>query len=90
MSLTDVNAIRWRRSSYSNQDGGQCVEAAARWRKSTYSNSDGGQCLEVATDSGQRAVPVRDSKIPHGPVLVFPAPAFTAFVQAVQSDAFGV
>ncbi|MFD9904822.1 DUF397 domain-containing protein [Streptomyces sp. NPDC059063] len=24
----DVNTVRWRRSSYSNQDGGNCVEWA--------------------------------------------------------------
>ncbi|MEW1722829.1 DUF397 domain-containing protein [Streptomyces sp. NPDC093109] len=91
-STADPSDIRWRRSTYSNQDGGQCVEAAARWRKSTYSNSDGGECLEVAADdngNAQRAVPVRDSKNPHGPVLVFPAPAFTAFVQAVQAGTYG-
>ncbi|MEV3855339.1 DUF397 domain-containing protein [Streptomyces sp. NPDC050095] len=24
----DLNAVRWRKSSYSNQDGGDCVEVA--------------------------------------------------------------
>jgi hypothetical protein len=41
----------WRKSSYSNGEGGNCVEVgydfpgAARWRKSTYSNGDGGNCV---------------------------------------------
>ncbi|MFJ2193374.1 DUF397 domain-containing protein [Kitasatospora sp. NPDC087861] len=31
------------------------------------------------------AVPVRDSKDPHGPALVFPAAAWGAFIAAVRS-----
>ncbi|MFD0402297.1 DUF397 domain-containing protein [Kitasatospora sp. NPDC127121] len=33
-------------------------------------------------------VPVRDSKDPHGPVLVFPAVAWEAFVSAVREGDF--
>jgi hypothetical protein len=29
-------------------------------------------------------VPVRDSKVPHGPVLVFPAGGWASFVAAVR------
>jgi len=39
----------WRKSSYSNGNGGHCVEVSATWRKSTYSNANGGHCVEVAT-----------------------------------------
>lgn len=63
----DLSGARWRKSSYSNGSGGDCVEiaeafpGAARWTKSTYSNGDGGLCVEVA--QGHPAlVPVRDSK----------------------------
>lgn len=28
MRALDLNAATWRRSSYSNQDGGQCLEVA--------------------------------------------------------------
>ncbi|MFD3411806.1 DUF397 domain-containing protein [Streptomyces cyaneofuscatus] len=28
MRVLDLNAATWRRSSYSNQDGGQCLEVA--------------------------------------------------------------
>jgi len=52
--------------------------SAARWRKSTYSNGTGGECLEVA-DGVTGIVPVRDSKVPNGPVLLLPAPAWSAF-----------
>lgn len=49
------------------------------WRKSSY--SDGGQnnCVEVA-DNLPTAVPVRDSKFPHGPVLCFRPEVWTAFL----------
>ncbi|MEU3351724.1 DUF397 domain-containing protein [Streptomyces sp. NPDC037389] len=50
----------------------------ACWRKSSYSNSDGGNCLEIA-DNIPGAVPVRDSKDPGGPVLVFTPAAWAAF-----------
>ncbi|WP_406094966.1 DUF397 domain-containing protein [Kitasatospora purpeofusca] len=57
------------------------------WRKSSYSDN-GGQCVEVAPDI-PGLVPVRDSKDPEGPALVFPATAWSAFVAAVQAGEFG-
>ncbi|GHE41185.1 MULTISPECIES: DUF397 domain-containing protein [Streptomyces] len=56
--------------------------SVAAWRKSSYSNPDGGACLEVADGFGA-LVPVRDSKTPHGPVLLFPANRWADFVGAV-------
>jgi hypothetical protein len=40
--------MTWRKSSYSNSNGGDCVEVGV-WRKSSYSNVNGGDCVEVAT-----------------------------------------
>ncbi|MER6360110.1 DUF397 domain-containing protein [Kitasatospora sp. NPDC001527] len=57
------------------------------WHKSSYS-TQGGNCVEVA-EGAVHAIPVRDSKDPEGPVLVFPADAWTAFVTAVRSGEFG-
>jgi hypothetical protein len=80
----------WRKSSYSNGEGGNCVEVgydfpgAARWRKSTYSNGDGGNCVEVA-DGVPGVVPVRDSKVTGGPVVVVGAGAWAAFVRSVRA-----
>ncbi|MCZ7434171.1 DUF397 domain-containing protein [Streptomyces sp. WMMC1477] len=54
------------------------------WRKSSYSNQDGGECVEVSDDLSA-VVPVRDSKTPRGPVLVFPEGGWTSFVGAVKS-----
>ncbi|MER6497969.1 DUF397 domain-containing protein [Streptomyces sp. NPDC001455] len=53
------------------------------WRKSSYSNSDGGACVEVA-DGFAALVPVRDSKVARGPVLVFQAVGWSTFVSAVK------
>ncbi|MGW1204529.1 DUF397 domain-containing protein [Streptomyces cyaneofuscatus] len=53
------------------------------WRKSSYSNSDGGDCVEVSDDF-PGVVPVRDSKQPEGPAVVFGASAWTAFVDGVR------
>lgn len=58
------------------------------WRKSSYSGSNAGDCIEVALGFLPSAVPVRDSKDPHGPVLVFPAPAWDSFLSAVRSGDF--
>ncbi|MBZ6133923.1 DUF397 domain-containing protein [Streptomyces olivaceus] len=56
------------------------------WRKSSYSGSgDGNACVEVALDHPHIAV--RDSKTPIRAVLTFPAPAFTAFLDALKADA---
>ncbi|MFC7794882.1 DUF397 domain-containing protein [Streptomyces cinereoruber] len=60
--------------------------SAASWRKSSYSNSDGGECVEVSDDFAPLVVPVRDSKTPHGPALVFPAGGWSSFVAAVKGE----
>jgi hypothetical protein len=82
MRECDLSNARWTKSSYSNGSGGDCVEVAydfpgaARWRKSTYSNGDGGNCVEVA-------VPVRDSKVADGPVVLVGPAAWGAFVRGL-------
>ncbi|MDT0463490.1 DUF397 domain-containing protein [Streptomyces gibsoniae] len=91
MRAIDLSTATWRKSSYSNPDGGACLEvsddflAGADWGKSSYSNSDGGQCVEVAQDLPS-VVPVRDSKVPARGTLVFEAAAWVAFVEAVRRD----
>ncbi|WP_438486054.1 DUF397 domain-containing protein [Streptomyces sp. S186] len=57
--------------------------SAAEWRKSSYSNKEGGNCVEVA-DGRPGVVPVRDSKDPEGPVLVFRARVWDAFIGALK------
>lgn len=55
---------------------------AAIWRKSSY--SDGGQtnCVELA-DNCPGIVPVRDSKLPDSPILVFGASPWASFLTYV-------
>ncbi|MFD7937427.1 DUF397 domain-containing protein [Streptomyces sp. NPDC059755] len=55
------------------------------WYKSSYSGADNGDCLEVADDH-PTLVPVRDSKAPLGPRLVFRAEAWSAFVENLKVD----
>ncbi|MFE7661537.1 DUF397 domain-containing protein [Streptomyces celluloflavus] len=57
------------------------------WRKSSYSSDNGGDCLEVA-DGFLGVVPVRDSKDPHGPALVFRAGGWASFVSSVKGGEF--
>ncbi|MFD0003692.1 DUF397 domain-containing protein [Streptomyces sp. NPDC127178] len=55
------------------------------WRKSSHSDNNAGSCLEVL-DNHPSGVPVRDSKVPHGPALVFSAANWSAFLTAVKES----
>jgi hypothetical protein len=61
--------------------------STAVWRKSSYSNGEGGNCIEIA-DGFMGVVPVRDSKDPEGPALVFPAESWASFIASVKGRAF--
>ncbi|GEC08989.1 toxin [Streptomyces spinoverrucosus] len=74
--------VQWRKSSYSSDQGGNCVECASvglAWRKSTYSGDQGGNCIEVA-EAPCATIAIRDSKTPTGPMLTVDPAAFTTFV----------
>ena len=58
--------------------------STASWRKSSWSNANG--CVEVAFVQGQ--VAVRDSKQLGGPVLVFTAHEWEAFLSGARSGEF--
>ncbi|MFE0187187.1 DUF397 domain-containing protein [Streptomyces sp. NPDC058989] len=59
------------------------------WRKSSYSDGGADNCVEVA-DGLPAIVPVRDSKnLPAGPVLLFPAGAWSAFIRTVKAGRLG-
>ncbi|MGW7085161.1 DUF397 domain-containing protein [Streptomyces sp. NPDC054871] len=76
--------VLWRKSSYSSDTGGECIECApltgTAWRKSTYSGSSGGECVEFAPREG--GIALRDSKNPEGPAFTISPGAFARFVQA--------
>ena len=81
----DLSTATWHKSTYSGGDGGNCLEVGT-WRKSTHSDASSGNCLEVA-DGLPDVVPVRDSKVPGGPAILFRAGAWAAFVTALQAVA---
>jgi hypothetical protein len=56
----------------------------AQWRKSSYSDDNGGSCVEVA-DGLPGVIPVRDSKVPTGPILVIGSVAWTEFIGTVTA-----
>ncbi|WSN71821.1 DUF397 domain-containing protein [Streptomyces sp. NBC_01361] len=57
--------------------------STAVWRKSTFSEGGANDCVEVA-DNYPGVVPVRDSKRPQGPALVFGVGACAAFVGDIR------
>ncbi|TJZ50363.1 DUF397 domain-containing protein [Streptomyces piniterrae] len=85
----DLTRAQWIKSSYSDASGGDCIEFSRdfAWIKSSYSDGSGGQCIEIAPGL-QGVVPVRDSKNPDGPALVFPAAGWSSFVTAVKGGEF--
>ncbi|WP_461065795.1 DUF397 domain-containing protein [Streptomyces pseudoechinosporeus] len=88
MDRIDLSTATWIRSSYSGNDGGNCLEMAT-WIKSSYSGTNGGDCIEVAPDF-PAVVPVRDSKTPDGPVLLINRSAWSSFVSAVREPELNV
>ncbi|WP_235029262.1 DUF397 domain-containing protein [Streptomyces sp. 3213.3] len=58
--------IQWRKSSYSGDQGGDCVEIAETPR--------------LATPTTPTTLLIRDSKTPAGPILTLDPAAFTTFV----------
>ncbi|MGA5900130.1 DUF397 domain-containing protein [Streptomyces venetus] len=81
--------VQWRKSSYSSDQGGNCVECAPvgtlAWRKSTYSGDQGGDCVEVA--EAPVTIAIRDSKTPTGPMLTLEPAAFTTFINWTTTTA---
>ncbi|MEU9201375.1 DUF397 domain-containing protein [Streptomyces sp. NPDC048332] len=84
-----LNNTQWRKSSYSGSTGGDCVECTvtggATWRTSSYSGPNGGECVEVAAGTCG-SVPVRDSKVHGGPVIVIGAVAWRGFVEGLRGQ----
>ncbi|WP_372478830.1 DUF397 domain-containing protein [Streptomyces griseocarneus] len=67
--LTSTGGVGLMRADLSN----------ATWRKATYSAGQE-DCLEIADNIPNGLVPVRDSKNPSGPALLFTAGAWSTFL----------
>jgi hypothetical protein len=72
----------WRKSSYSGNNGGQCVEVAS-WRKASYSTNNGGACVEAGVAEAGRVL-VRDTTNRDGGSLAFTAEAWRAFAAGLK------
>jgi hypothetical protein len=86
MNTPDLGCATWRKSSYSEGNGGDCVEIALpadAWRKSSFSEGTGGDCVEVASQQGWAAI--RDSKDPNGGAIVLDEHSWAALLSEVQS-----
>ncbi|MFI1199661.1 DUF397 domain-containing protein [Streptomyces sp. NPDC020883] len=45
-----MSDLTWFKSTYSGDEGGNCIEVAYDWHKSSYSSDQGGACVEGAYD----------------------------------------
>ncbi|MCX4630192.1 DUF397 domain-containing protein [Streptomyces sp. NBC_01443] len=75
-SAEGLSTLAWVKSSYSTNDGPDCVEVA--WTKSSYSASSSNDCVEVARTPG--TVLVRDSKRPEAARLAVTPATWLGFV----------
>jgi hypothetical protein len=82
MEGTDRALTTWRTSTYSADNGGDCVEVGVTWRTATYSGDNGGACVEVGVDGP--AVMVRDTKDRAGAALAFGPDAWRRFAATIK------
>lgn len=79
--MDGVESAAWRKSSYSGNNGGNCVEIAT-WRKSSRSGNSG-NCVEAGVaDAG--LIVVRDTANRAGGTLAFPLGAWASFTAALK------
>lgn len=83
LSDTALSLGTWKKSSYSGNSGGQCIEVAT-WCKSTHSGNSGGGRVEVAADVPS-GIAVRDSKNPSGPALLLTQARWRAFLADIKA-----
>lgn len=81
----DLIGVTWRKSTFSSDNAGACVEVGMAWRKSSFSSDNAGTCVEVGTTPDSETLYlVRDSKDPQGPRLSFHAEQWGAFVAGIK------
>jgi len=78
MNLSDVE---WKKSTYTGDDGGNCVEVA---------EVNGTINAPEHKTGHAKLIAVRDSKNPDGPVLYFTQAEWDAFVAGVKDNEFDI
>jgi hypothetical protein len=73
----------WRKSSYSNNGGAECVEVGS-WRKSSHSNNGGVDCVEVGAVAAA-GVLVRDTTNRTVATLTIPAAAWRTLLAEIRA-----
>jgi hypothetical protein len=75
----------WRTSSYTDAQGGNCIEVGQfpGWGTSTCSHADSDACAEVA--SSPTRITVRDTKDRAGATLSFAVQAWRTFAGSLKS-----
>ncbi|MER7057564.1 DUF397 domain-containing protein [Streptomyces sp. NPDC000351] len=79
-----VQVLPFEAGAHASLEGAIKLMEIGRRRKSTYSGGSGDNCLEVGVGNPV-AIPVRDSKDPHGPRLRFQADAWSVFVDGIKA-----
>jgi hypothetical protein len=77
-----MTSTPWRKSSYSTNEGDNCVEVAT-WRKTSYSGNSGANCVEAGIAERGRVL-VRDTANRDGAVLDVPTDAWERFTGALK------
>jgi Domain of unknown function (DUF397) len=72
----DLSEAQWRKSTFSGNNGGDCVEIAELERVANGPDHKSGH---------DRLIAVRDSKDPDGPTLFFTPAEWVAFLQGVHT-----
>ncbi|MFI6741244.1 DUF397 domain-containing protein [Nonomuraea sp. NPDC050451] len=83
---TQQDRMTWRKSSFSNGTGGNCVEVAL-----LEAGRDGVEYQELGAEHKAGLGPliaIRDSKNPDGPKLYFTRSEFAAFRYAIMAGEF--
>ncbi|MFC0862912.1 DUF397 domain-containing protein [Sphaerimonospora cavernae] len=86
----DLNSALWRKSSFSGDNGGNCVEVTELEHVALTPHHMSGQHVDGAAHKAGhgRLIAVRDSKDPDGPKLFFTSDEWSAFLQGVKADEF--
>jgi hypothetical protein len=80
--MDSMNSAPWRKSSYSGNNGTECVEVAT-WRKASHSANNGTACVEAGVAARGRVL-VRDTTNRDGAVLDIPAEAWDHFTGTLK------